>query len=132
MGSPPVGLPARSQAHRDRARAPDRARAARRFQFFISCSNREIIDLSGVGGHNNYTPPGLEIQGSLSARDLTKNGAEATMTAERVLLHKRRLATSLRRGVMLMGDGRGANTLRLVICFIIALALMILIAPKAY
>lgn len=31
-----------------------------------------------------------------------------------------------------MGDGRGAKTLRFAICFIIALALMILIAPKAY
>ena len=45
---------------------------------------------------------------------------------------ERRLATSLRRGVRLMGDGRGVKALRFAICFIIALAVMILIAPKAY
>ncbi len=31
-----------------------------------------------------------------------------------------------------MGNGRGVKALRFVICFILALALMILIAPKAY
>ncbi len=31
-----------------------------------------------------------------------------------------------------MGDGRGAKALRFVICFVIAFALMILIAQKAY
>ena len=31
-----------------------------------------------------------------------------------------------------MGDGRGRKLLRFVICFVIALAVMILIAPKAY
>lgn len=31
-----------------------------------------------------------------------------------------------------MGNGRRAKALRFVICFILALALMILIAPKAY
>lgn len=31
-----------------------------------------------------------------------------------------------------MGDGRGVKALRFAICFIIALAVMILIAPKAY
>ena len=41
-GSPPVGLPERLQAHRERARTPDRARAARRFQCFISFSNHEL------------------------------------------------------------------------------------------
>lgn len=44
----------------------------------------------------------------------------------------KRLATSLRREVMLMGNGRGVKALRFLVCFIIVLFLMIATAPKAY
>lgn len=44
----------------------------------------------------------------------------------------RRSATSLRKGVVRMGDGRGTQVLRYLVCFIIALLLMIYISPKAY
>ena len=54
------------------------------------------------------------------------------MDTERALLHKRRLATSLRRGVRLMGNGRGTKVLRFLVCFIIVLFLMIATAQKAY
>lgn len=54
------------------------------------------------------------------------------MGGERVLLHRRRLATSLRRGVRLMGDRRGVNALRFLVCFVIVLVLMIATAQKAY
>ena len=43
----------------------------------------------------------------------------------------RRLATPLRKGVMQMGNGRRARALRFAICFIVILAIMIYIAPKA-
>lgn len=33
---------------------------------------------------------------------------------------------------MLMGDGRGAKALRILVWFLIVFALMILTAPKAY
>ena len=38
---------------------------------------------------------------------------------------------SPRKGVVQMGNGRWAQALRFLVCFIIALALMILITPKA-
>lgn len=47
-----------------------------------------------------------------------------------MLLHKRRLATSLRGEVMPMGNGRRAKVLRVVLWFIIVLALMMATAPK--
>jgi len=37
----------------------------------------------------------------------------------------------LRKGVMQMGNGRRARALRFAICFIVILAIMIYIAPKA-
>ena len=43
----------------------------------------------------------------------------------------RRLATPLRKGVMQMGNGRRARALRFAMCFIVILAVMIYIAPKA-
>ncbi len=52
--------------------------------------------------------------------------------AERALLHKRRLATPLRKGVMPMGDGRWAKALRVLVWFVIVLLVMILTAQKAY
>ena len=62
---------------------------------------------------------------------MTKYGARWYTAIRRTLLHKRRLATPLRKGVMRMGNGRGAKVLRYIVCFIIALALMLLTAQKA-
>lgn len=45
---------------------------------------------------------------------------------------RRRLATSLRREVMLMGDGRGVKALRFLVWFVIVYALMIATAPNVY
>jgi len=45
---------------------------------------------------------------------------------------ERRLATSLRREVMPMGDGRWVKALRVLVWFVIVLTLMILTAQKAY
>ena len=39
--------------------------------------------------------------------------------------------TIMRKGVMQMGNGRRARALRFAICFIVILAVMIYIAPKA-
>ena len=44
----------------------------------------------------------------------------------------RRLATSLRGEVMLMGDERWARALRVLVWIVIVLSLMIATAPKAY
>lgn len=63
---------------------------------------------------------------------MTRCGTDGMMGGERVLLHRRRLATSLRRGVRLMGDRRGVNALRFLVCFVIVLVLMIATAQKAY
>ena len=38
---------------------------------------------------------------------------------------------SLRKGVMLMENGRWAKALRFAVCFIIILAVMVYISPKA-
>ena len=43
----------------------------------------------------------------------------------------RRLATPLGKGVMLMGNNRGAKALRFVVCLVIVLAVAIALAPKA-
>ena len=43
----------------------------------------------------------------------------------------RRSATSLRGEVMRMGDGRRASALRFTVCFLMILAVMIYISPKA-
>lgn len=45
---------------------------------------------------------------------------------------ERRLATSLRREVMLMGNGRWVKALRFLVWFVIVLALMLITAQKAY
>ncbi len=38
---------------------------------------------------------------------------------------------SPRKGVMLMGNGRGAKALRFLVCFIITFLVLIYISPKA-
>lgn len=43
----------------------------------------------------------------------------------------RRSATSLRGEVMRMGNGRRAKALRFAVCFLMILAIMIYISPKA-
>ena len=48
----------------------------------------------------------------------------------RALLHKWRLATSLRREVMRMGDGRWAKALRFVVVFLAVVWLLVYIGPK--
>lgn len=65
---------------------------------------------------------------------MTKSGAYDRMKKPRkgrALLHNRRLATSLRREVMQMGNGRWMKVLRIVVYLIIGLVLMVCIAPKA-
>lgn len=46
-------------------------------------------------------------------------------------MHKRRLATSLRREVKPMGNGRRARALRFLVCFIVILVVMVYISPKS-
>lgn len=50
---------------------------------------------------------------------------------ERALLHKKAVSHSLRKGVKLMGKERWTKVLRFLVCFLIALAVMTYIAPKA-
>lgn len=63
---------------------------------------------------------------------MKKTADYGIMCGRRTLLHNRRLATPLRKGVRQMGNGRGAAVLRILIWFIITLLLMIYISPKAY
>ena len=59
----------------------------------------------------------------------TQKGATGSVPAK-VRRRIRRLATSLRREVRLMGDGQRAKALRFVICFLIIFVIMVYISPK--
>ena len=60
---------------------------------------------------------------------MTKSGA--VLCNETGAVAYRRLATSLRREVMPMGNGRWAKVLRFLVCFIIIFLMMVYISPKA-
>ena len=60
---------------------------------------------------------------------MTKRGA--VFYNETGAVAYRRLATSLRREVRPMGNGRWTKVLRFVVCFIIIFLMMVYISPKA-